>query len=78
MKRSNLAVCQRPAQDSDRVNWLNAPAVPIKILQMLQTGHIPVGQILVGPGGQKTYRGPIATRDVDNSWRDELSQLPDA
>jgi|GEM_PF-5039030 len=77
MNKVNSETFERPATPSDNVNWLYAAAVPTEVLHMRSAGKTPDGQILTGPGGQKTYRGRIAARDTDNSWRDNLSQLPD-
>ena len=65
------------AQTAQKINWLTAPAVPVQVLQMLASGQEPAGTIIDGPNGQRTYKGPIALRDVDESWRDNLKVIPD-
>lgn len=65
------------AQSAQKIDWLNAPPVPVEVMQMLQAGKQPAGEIIDGPNGQTTYRGPIRTRVThDNSWRDDLKELP--
>lgn len=61
---------------AQKINWENAPPVPIKVLQMISAGITPVGRIVVGPFGQMAYFGPIQERVAPPSdWREGLTAL---
>lgn len=61
---------------TNEINWLNAPAVPVKVIQMKAAGQVPLGQIIEGPMGQKTYVGPIrSTPQPGNEWREGLKAV---
>jgi hypothetical protein len=65
----------RKARADEGINWINAPAVPVAVLHLLQAGKHVAGHIISGPMGQITYRGPVRAADVDDNWRDGLKML---
>lgn len=63
---------------NSNIDWTRAPAVPALVLQMQAEGKTPAGQIISGPMGQQTYRGPIRERTLSaGEWRDDLKVTPD-
>lgn len=74
---SIATIAEQPPENAS-INWINARAVPAEVLHMLAVGKQPAGKVYAGPNGQYTYAGPVRAQEIDNSWRDGLSQLPDA